>query len=153
MKNSFRCTINFFHIYKPSSAVALERRKFTLRLKWLHIYIYTNDKTTDQTRSRFHDGEEALKYNTRLPLRERFSGVHQFHFLCGDCSVLAGVHFSQKVWLFVITGAWLCKVGSVSCDQVSSVCASGRYSLPADGAQKCFAPQGWPACLLGPALI
>lgn len=88
---------SFFSYLQTVISGGTREKKIYIELKWSHIYIYTNDKTTDQTRSRFHDGEEALKYNTRLPLRERFSGVHQFHFLCGDCSVLAGVHFSQKV--------------------------------------------------------
>lgn len=73
--------------------------------------------------------------------------MHQAFFsLCHDCLVLTD--YLLTFWFFfVITAVWLCTVGSVSFGLASSVCANGRCSLPADGAQKCFAPPDWPACL------
>ena len=85
-----------------------------------------------------------LKKNATMPLGMRFRSAATVS-LCSDCLVLAD--YLQTLWLLVTTDAWLCKVWSVSSDQASFVCAGGRYSRPADGAQKCFAPRGWPTCL------
>lgn len=55
--------------------------------------------------------------------------------------------------MIVIIAVWLCKVESVSCGRVSSVCAGVLCSRPGDDALKYFALQGLPTCLLEPALI